>query len=561
MWYRPFNLNLFYEREFIMEKLYFPEDWHRWGMWHIPFLTDHHENLNEFNDATRTALGKLYIRSFDLLNSYRRTTQAPEEIISTDIFNFYLENKIIGQTYQFQKVPINTQTGLQIQFPLFMILDHQIETVDEAYNYIQRLSKFSRKVDIQIEQLKRYQESGYRIHGFVFEHIEKQIEALISNEDDIEKHVFYKDFYRKINNHHFQIKVIAKEELLYFLKLEIQYNVLPKLKEWLAQLKEIRTQITIESNEKYTDFEDEYYKYLMQKALTKTFENEDLLPILTLRYAELKRQIIYLKYNIDAKDTINYLAKEEYQLADSVKYWLNDLGSRVGNTFGKAPDLSSVNITNTYDFQGSSCYYQYWDGSLDGRKKATLLLNQEAMKGLNPYMPYVLAMAKVFPGYHFLRKQQMRNQDLPLFRRVVRFDFFEEGWQLHSIMLLLQLRIISEPAMEMAIYQHYILRICQAIADINMHNGQWNLEEAVNFVIKTAEVPKSYAHLAIREVLEAPGKYIAAVAGSHFIDQYKQRKQENDPNFDPQKFYSSLLNQSQVTLETLNSQAGFLSDF
>ena len=192
MWYRPFSINLFYEREFIIDKLHYPEDWYRWKLWSFPPFTTHHQNLNYANDSTRTKKIERNIHSFDLLNSYRRSTQTPEELASTDVFHFYLEHEIIAQTYQSQQIPLSIQKGLQ--FPIFMILYHDIESVQDASDYIQRLSQFPLKVQTQMEDLIRYEESGNQIYTFMFETLQAQIKSLTDSTKPIEKHLFIKIF-------------------------------------------------------------------------------------------------------------------------------------------------------------------------------------------------------------------------------------------------------------------------------------------------------------------------------------------------------------------------------
>ena len=183
------------------------------------------------------------------------------------------------------------------------------------------------------------------------------------------------------------------------------------------------------------------------------------------------------------------------------------------------------------------------------------------MKSLNPLTPFVIAMEKIFPGYHFLRYQQMTNTNLPLFRRTIRFDFFEHGWELHSLLVLIDMEIIFEPELELAIYQHYILRVCQAIVDVNIHNGQWNAQEAIEFVGRAAGVPHHYATHAVREVIRFPAKFIAAVVGCYFISQYKDHIKQGNSIFEEKSFIAFFFNNHKLPWKFLINSLLFYMSF
>ena len=51
-------------------------------------------------------------------------------------------------------------------------------------------------------------------------------------------------------------------------------------------------------------------------------------------------------------------------LSEQVKEWLQQLSERVNQKLGSTPHLYSIHIANTYEFQDSSCYYQYYEGAL-----------------------------------------------------------------------------------------------------------------------------------------------------------------------------------------------------
>src|SRR5690606_37142715 len=141
VWFRPFNIDHFYDRVFLQYALKNPEMLSSlrmlppWADWYNDELTDRSpEQDRVMLDLSKDAL--------ETLRSYDFDEQTPQQQLSTRILDWFLETAVKGEPWLYHNYPVNQLFGVQNSLPDFMAEQHQVNDEGEAEDYIARLAKF-----------------------------------------------------------------------------------------------------------------------------------------------------------------------------------------------------------------------------------------------------------------------------------------------------------------------------------------------------------------------------------------------------------------------------------
>ena len=109
------------------------------------------------------------------LRRYDRADQTQAQLLSTDILDWFLDQSVRGEAFMFHAYPVTQLFGIQNQLPEFMVETHQINSRDDAEDYVARLSKFGIKFDQTLAGMALREEKGIFPPDFV---VDKVLEGM-----------------------------------------------------------------------------------------------------------------------------------------------------------------------------------------------------------------------------------------------------------------------------------------------------------------------------------------------------------------------------------------------
>ena len=177
IWFRPFSLNLFYEKVFIAFLLEQPELLSALGLAEQFGYRRHNAHLDDASIAKNErdfAAWRGYLAD---LKSYDPAAQTPEQKLSTRVLTWYIENQLGGERFRFHDYPVNQLFGVQSQTPDFLINVHRIADVRGAEDYLSRLGEVGRKFDQVLEGLAVREQKGVMPPRFVIERVLTEMHA------------------------------------------------------------------------------------------------------------------------------------------------------------------------------------------------------------------------------------------------------------------------------------------------------------------------------------------------------------------------------------------------
>ena len=121
IWFRPFSLNLFYEKTFVTFVLEKPELLTSIGIAEQFGYRRHNAHLDDVSiakDERDFALWHGYLAD---LKSYDVAAQTPEQRLSTRVLTWFIESLLEGERFRFHDYPVSQHFGMQSQTPDFLI--------------------------------------------------------------------------------------------------------------------------------------------------------------------------------------------------------------------------------------------------------------------------------------------------------------------------------------------------------------------------------------------------------------------------------------------------------
>src|SRR5256714_6333411 len=171
IWFRPWSLNLFYEKVFAQVLFDEPELLSSIGLVERFGITGHNAKLADASPTHQQRFFDRAKKNLEDLHAYPLEKQTASQKLSTHILEWFLTEQIEGEKYQWHNYPVNQLFGVQNEFPSFMANTHRLLAPRDCEYYRQRLIAVGPKFDQLLESLKVREEKGILPPRFVVEKV------------------------------------------------------------------------------------------------------------------------------------------------------------------------------------------------------------------------------------------------------------------------------------------------------------------------------------------------------------------------------------------------------
>jgi uncharacterized protein (DUF885 family) len=164
-----------------------------------------------------------------------------------------------------------------------------------------------------------------------------------------------------------------------------------------------------------------------------------------------------------------------------------------------------------------------------------------------------LAYHEGIPGHHFQRSIQLELEGLPVFRRVVPFNAYLEGWALYAEQLMYESGYYKDdPFGNLGRLQAEMWRACRLVVDPGIHYKKWTREEAIKYMVDQTGMSESEVVTEVERYIVEPGQACSYKIGMIKILELRERaKQALGDKFDLGKFHRVVLQNGCVPLDVL----------
>lgn len=173
-----------------------------------------------------------------------------------------------------------------------------------------------------------------------------------------------------------------------------------------------------------------------------------------------------------------------------------------------------------------------------------------------------LAHHEGIPGHHFQAQVLKASGALSLFRRLVRFSAYTEGWALYAERLADELGIYRDnPVGHIGLLQSELFRAARIVVDTGIHYKRWTRAEATRWMIDNAGEQPDAAQREIDRYCVYPGQACSFMVGAMQIRASRElARQKMGKRFDVRGFHDLVLRSGPVPLDVLKSAVARWSD-
>src|SRR5437870_13549220 len=154
IWFRPWSLNLFYEKVFAEVVFDRPELLSTLGLVEQFGITGHNGKLDDESPAHQQREFDRWKRDLAQLREYPLDRQSRSQRLSTRVLEWFLQMQVEGEKWQWHNYPVNQLFGVQNQFPSFMANTHRLLSRKDCEYYMNRIDTLPKKFDQLLENLK-----------------------------------------------------------------------------------------------------------------------------------------------------------------------------------------------------------------------------------------------------------------------------------------------------------------------------------------------------------------------------------------------------------------------
>src|SRR5213083_1242237 len=180
IWFRPWSLNLFYEKVFAEILFDHPELLSTLGLVEQFGITGHNGKLDDESPAHQQREFDRWKRDLAQLREYPLDRQSPSQKLSTRVLEWFLQMQAEGEKWQWHNYPVNQLFGVQNQYPSFMANTHRLLGPQDCEYYIMRLDGLPKKFDQTLEGLKFREQKQILPPRFVVEEVLKEMSDFIA---------------------------------------------------------------------------------------------------------------------------------------------------------------------------------------------------------------------------------------------------------------------------------------------------------------------------------------------------------------------------------------------
>src|SRR5438067_11978630 len=180
IWFRPWSLNLFYEKVFAETVFSEPELLSALGLVEQFGITSHNGKLSDESPTHQEMLIDRWRKDLKQLHQYPLDKHAASQKLSAHVLDWFIKDQVEGEKWQWHNYPVNQLFGVQNLYPTFMANTHRLFNAQDCEYYIMRLDALPKKFDQTIEGLKVREQKQILPPRFVVEEVLKEMSEFIA---------------------------------------------------------------------------------------------------------------------------------------------------------------------------------------------------------------------------------------------------------------------------------------------------------------------------------------------------------------------------------------------
>jgi uncharacterized protein (DUF885 family) len=569
IWFRPWSLNLFYEKVFAETIFGEPELLSQLGLVEQFGITSHNGKLNDESPAHQQKVIDRWKKDLAQLRQYPLERQSPSQRLSTHVLDWFLDRQVEGEKWQWHNYPVNQLFGVQNEFPSFMANTHRLLNRRDCEYYLMRLEAVPRKFDQLLEGLKLREQKQILPPRFVVEEVLTEINNFVAkpSAENILATSF-KTRAAKID------KLTDKDraDLQSRVEAAVTNRVYPAYRKLIEYLNGLLPKTTTDDGVWKLPEGDAFYAYALRENTTTTLPPDEMHALGLREVARIEGEMrtlldtngftgepIGVSMDKLGRDPRFLFSNDDKGRADALAEYtrlINTAIERSKGIFLTVPK-AQCEVRRVPEFKeatSAGAYYQ--PGAQDGTRPGIFFANLRDMNEVPKWEMPTLAYHEGVPGHHWQISIAQELKNLPQFRKVVPFTAYGEGWALYCEWLAKQVGWYEkDPFGDLGRLRAELFRAVRLVVDTGIHAKHWTREQAIAYMHEKTGMGEKEVKSEIERYIVNPGQACAYKVGMLKIQELRSRaQQELGEKFDQREFHETILKNGALPLEILEEQ-------
>src|SRR6059036_1393740 len=547
IWFRPWSLNLFYDKVFAEVLFDHPELLSMLGLVEQFGITSHNGKLDDESPAHQQREFDRWKRDLTQLHQYPLDRQSPSQKLSTHVLDWFLQVQAEGEKWQWHDYPVNQLFGVQNQFPSFMANTHRLSNPKDCNYYVMRLDALPKKFDQLLDGLKIREQKQILPPRFVVEEVLKEMTDFIGK--PASENILSTSFKTRVA----KINKLSEAQRDYFQK------ILPKT--------------TADDGVWKLPHGEAYYAYRLRENTTTTLRPDEVHELGLREVARIEGE---MRAILDANgfagqpigESMDKLAKDPRFLFPNNDKGRADALAEYTRLIKQATERSSkqlflttprakIEVRRVPEFKEATAPGAYYDiPAMDGSRPGIFFANLRDMNEVPKWSMPTLSYHEGVPGHHWQISIAYEIKGVPQFRRVIPFTAYMEGWALYCEWLAKQAGWYdNDPFRDLGRLRDELFRAVRLVVDTGIHSKRWSREQGIAYMRDKTGMGDKEVKSEIERYIVAPGQACAYKVGMLKIQELRSRaQQELGAKFDQREFHDTVLKNGSLPLEILEEQ-------
>jgi len=570
-WGRPWSIDHFFTRVFVELLLERPMLLTQLRVLEPFGLRAHNRRLDDFSVAAQRDEAAAVRRHLATLESYRPERLSASQRFSQDVLAWFLGIQAEGERFLLHDYPFNQLDGLQVELPDFLQNVHPMHDARDAEDYVARLSQVGVAIDQAIAGTRERAAAGIVPPRFVVERVRDQVKTFLAD-GDAAANVLQTSFVERIGK--LDLAPQARDALAESARRQVETVVLPAWQRLDAFLDELEPLATSEVGAWKHPDGAAFYDWALRWHTTTRKTAHEIHQIGLAEVARIQDEIRAIRTQLETSGEtvrddapigawLRALQRDERflfpdtdagraQVLADYQAIVDDAGARLPALFGRLPK-APVRVERIPVFKEQEAPGAYYmPPPLDGSKPGIFYANLRSVREIPKLGMRTLSYHEAIPGHHLQIAIAQELPDLPIFRRVVPFTAYAEGWALYAERLALEEGFHPTPYDRIGALVAELFRAVRLVVDTGIHAERWSRERAIEYMLANTGMPDTDVVAEIERYIVWPGQACAYKIGQLTILDLRERaKRELGDRFDLRDFHDVVLGSGSLPLDLL----------
>ena len=496
----------------------------------------------------------------DLLHSYDRSSL--DDTLSYDILLEFVGNQDERDKFAFHDFPVNQTHGVHQDIADVLLKHHQLDTREGAEHYVERVHQVLPTMNALVEALKHRQSRKLVPPRVVVDKSAAQIRELVVTPATASP--FYTHFANK-----------SYDDLNDAVAAAIEASLNPGFSALADYLEALSPDAGDDSGVWQLPDGDSYYVHMLRRRTTTDYGPDKIHALGLEEVARIEKEIVTILeaegYTVSPEegtlgDKLRAIAAEpRFKYEDSqagrdkivadYTAMIAEVKKLTAPYFSSFPKADVV-VEPSPKHKEKGGPFAYYNGPpMDGSRPGIFYVNLAQLDEFFAFGMKTLAAHEAIPGHHHQVALAREMKDMPMYRKLVPFSAYSEGWALYAEQLADEAGFYDDPYSRTGYLMAQLFRAARLVVDTGLHHKRWSREQAIDYMKAHTGRPLSDCENEVERYMVWPGQATGYKVGQLFILELRQRAKEKlGKKFDLKAFHDVVLGGGGLPLTLLGQE-------